>query len=83
MMTGRKMKAARALSGIDQGDLAGLSGVSLKTIRSMEATPGVVRANVDTLMDVVDTLDGAGLVLISADSATVEGGRGIQLKSSE
>jgi hypothetical protein len=73
MMTGRKTKAARALPG---------SGVSLKTSRRMEATPGVVRANADTRMKVVDTLDGARLAIINADSATVEGGRGIQSKSS-
>lgn len=80
MMTGPRTKAARALPGIDQGDLAGLSRVSLWTLRRMEPTPGIVRADVDTQMQVVDALDGAGRVPIDTDLSTVEGGRGIRLE---
>jgi len=80
MMTGRQLKAARALLGVDQGELARLSDVSLATIRRMESRPEIVRANVDTLMKVVNALNRAGLVLIDADSVSNEGGRGIRLK---
>ena len=41
------MRAARALLGIDQRQLAALSGVSLPTVQRMEASDGVVRGNVD------------------------------------
>ena len=80
MMTGRQLKAARALLGLDQGELAALSQVSLATVRRMEATPGIVRGNVETLMKVVDALNRRGLVLIDAGAVSTEGGRGIRLK---
>lgn len=80
MMTGRQLKAARALLGIDQGELAARSGVSVATVRRMEATPGIVRANVETLMKIIEALDHAGLVLVDAGSASVDGGRGVRLK---
>ena len=56
------MRAARALLGIDQRQLAERSGLSLPTIQRMEASDGVIRGNVDSLMKVVDALrdDGEG-----------------------
>ena len=47
MITAAQMRAARALLGIDQRALAGLSGLSLPTIQRMEASDGVVRGNVE------------------------------------
>jgi transcriptional regulator with XRE-family HTH domain len=43
------MRAARALLGIDQKQLAELSGVSVPTIQRMEASEGNVRGVIDTL----------------------------------
>lgn len=37
ILTGNHLRAARALAGLDQEALAGASGVSINTIRSMEA----------------------------------------------
>lgn len=37
-LTGNHLKAARALAGIDQERLAELSGVSINTVRNMEAS---------------------------------------------
>ena len=53
------MRAARAMLGIDQRELAGLSGLSLPTIQRMEASDGVVRGNVDSLMKLVGALAGS------------------------
>lgn len=78
MMTGAQLKAARALLGVDQSELATLSNVSLATIRRMEATSGVVRANVDSLVKVIKALDRGGVVLIDSDPS---GGRGVRLKA--
>ncbi|RUU66952.1 XRE family transcriptional regulator, partial [Mesorhizobium sp. M2C.T.Ca.TU.009.01.2.1] len=50
MITAAQMRAARALTGIDQKTLAERAGVSLPTIQRMEASGGVVRGVVDTLM---------------------------------
>jgi transcriptional regulator with XRE-family HTH domain len=67
--------------GLDQRRLAGLCGLSLPTIQRMEASEGVVRGNVDSLMKLVGALDAAGIVLIGAGSASSEGGRGVRLKA--
>ena len=57
MITAQQMRAARALAGIDQNTLAERAGVSLPTIQRMEASDGVVRGVVDTLMKVIRALD--------------------------
>ena len=75
------MKAARALLGMDQRSLAAASGVSLPTIRRMEASEANVRANVDTLVKVVDALLLAGVELIGEGASSLQGGRGVRLKS--
>jgi transcriptional regulator with XRE-family HTH domain len=80
MITSKQLRAARALLGIDQRQLAELSGLSLPTIQRMEASEGVVRGNVDSLTKVVDALDRAGLELISHSMVSRDGGRGVRLK---
>ncbi len=81
MITAAQMRAARALLGIDQRQLAELSGVSLPTIQRMEASEGNVRGVIDTLTKVIEAFDRAGVVLIGENSVSREGGRGVRLKS--
>jgi Helix-turn-helix. len=64
MITGTQMRAARALLGLDQRELAQASGLSLPTIQRMESCDGVVRGNVDSLMKLVDALTAGGIELI-------------------
>jgi len=80
MITAAQLRAARALLGIDQRQLAEKSGLSLPTIQRMEASDGVIRGNVDSLMKLVGALDAAGIALISDNATSVGGGRGIRLK---
>jgi transcriptional regulator with XRE-family HTH domain len=80
MITGAQMRAARALLGIDQRQLAERSGLSLPTIQRMEASDGVIRGNVDSLMKLVDALATAGIELISEGAVSPGGGRGVRLK---
>ena len=80
MITAAQMRAARALLGLDQRQLADAAGVSLPTIQRMEASEGQVRGNVDSLVKVVEALDRAGVELIADGAASVDGGRGIRLK---
>jgi hypothetical protein len=47
----------------------------------MEASGGVIRGNVDSLMKLVAALDAAGLDLIGEGASSVDGGRGVRLKS--
>ena len=80
MITAPQMKAARALLGIDQRQLAELAGLSLPTIQRMEASNGVIRGNVDSLMKLVEALALAGIELIGEGATSSEGGRGVRLK---
>ena len=79
MMTAGQMRAARALLRIDQRTLAELSGLSLPTIQRMEASDGLVRGNVDSLMKLVGALQHAGIELIDEGAASTSGGRGVRL----
>lgn len=74
------MRAARALLGIDQRQLAALAGLSLPTIQRMESSSGVVRGNVDSLMKLVDALAAGGIELIGEGASSAGGGRGVRLK---
>jgi transcriptional regulator with XRE-family HTH domain len=82
MITAAQLRASRALLGIDQRKLAELSGLSLPTIQRMEASEGVIRGNVDSLMKLVGALDTAGIELISDNAVSSAGGRGVRLKRS-
>ena len=80
MITAAQMRAARALLGIDQRQLAELSGVSLPTIQRMEASEGTVRGVIDTLTKIVEAFDTAGIELIGDNSASIGRGRGVRFK---
>jgi transcriptional regulator with XRE-family HTH domain len=80
MITAAQLRAARALAGLDQRRLAELSGLSVPTIQRMEASEGVIRGNVDSLMKLIGALDGAGVELIGDGAASASGGRGVRLK---
>lgn len=66
---------------MDQRDLATASGLSLPTIQRMEASEGVIRGNVDSLMKVIAALEIAGVELINEGAVSENGGRGIRLKA--
>ena len=83
MITAAQMRAARALLGLDQKELAELSGVSLPTIQRMEASEGNVRGVVDTLVKVIEAFDKAGVVLIGDDAVSTTGGRGVRFKEAK
>ena len=79
MITGAQMRAARAMLGVDQRELARLSSLSLPTVQRMEASDGVVRGNVDSLMKLVGALHEAGIELIGDNATSSQGGRGVRL----
>ncbi|WP_295813448.1 helix-turn-helix transcriptional regulator [uncultured Nitratireductor sp.] len=80
MITAAQMRAARALLGIDQRQLAEIAGVSVPTIQRMEASEGIVRGVIDTLTKLVEALDRAGIELIGDNATSTGGGRGVRLK---
>ncbi len=83
MISAGQLRAARALLGIDQRRLAELSGLSVPTIQRMEASDGVIRGNVDSLMKLVTALDKAGIELIGEGASSASGGRGVRLKTTQ
>mgnify|MGYP000706914786 FL=1 len=80
MMTAAQMRAARALLGIDQRQLAELAGVSLPTIQRMEASDGNVRGVVETLTRVIEAFERAGVELIGENAVSRDGGRGVRFR---
>lgn len=81
MITAAQLRAARALLGIDQRQLAELAGISVPTIQRMEASTHVVRGNVDSLMRLLEALDTAGIEVINGGAVSESGGRGVRLKA--
>ena len=80
MITATQLKAARALLDVDQRELAELANLSVPTIQRMEASDGVIRGNVDSLMKLVGALQEAGIELINEGAPSPAGGRGVRLR---
>lgn len=65
LTTGNQLKAARALAGLNQGELAKLAGINTSTISAMEGKGNqVLSSGVDTILAVMDALNGAGVALL-------------------
>src|SRR3984885_2660265 len=80
MITAPQLRAARALLGIDQITLAQRSTLSLSTIQRMEASGGLIRGNVDSLVKVIQALEDMGVELIGEGNTSTVGGRGVRLR---
>jgi transcriptional regulator with XRE-family HTH domain len=80
LLTAAQMRAARALAGMEQKALATASGVSRPTIQRMEASNGVVRGVIETLMKVMGALEAAGVEFINEGAISSSGGRGVRLR---
>lgn len=80
IISASQLRAARALLGIDQRQLAERAGVSLPTIQRMEASDGVVRGVIDTLMKVIEALEADGIELIGENRPSAGAGRGVRLR---
>ena len=80
MITANQLRAARALLNIDQRQTADLADLSVPTIQRMEASDGVIRGNVNSLMKLVSALENAGIELINPGGQSSAGGRGVRLR---
>jgi transcriptional regulator with XRE-family HTH domain len=83
MITAPQLRAARALLGIDQIELAERAQLSLPTIQRMETSGGLIRGNVDSLMKIIGALENLGVELIGEGSTSNLGGRGVRLRDCE
>jgi transcriptional regulator with XRE-family HTH domain len=79
MITSGQLRAARALLSIDQRELAQLAGLSVPTIQRMEASDGVIRGNVDSMMKLIEALNSQGIELIGEGAISQGKGRGVRL----
>jgi hypothetical protein len=79
MITAAQLRAARALVGLDQRKLAGLS---LPTIQRMETSEDLIRGNVDSLTKLVAAFDSVGIEFIGEGNVSHAGGRGVRLNKS-
>jgi predicted transcriptional regulator len=82
MMTGAQIRSARALIGLDQKKLADLAGISVPTIRRMEAKDGMVGGMVESLVKVLRALNSCGVEIIADGAASDGGGVGVRLAKS-
>jgi len=65
IVTGRQLKAARALIGMEQTELAEKSGVAISTIRRIESFAGEISAYSGTLIKVQKALEKAGVEFLN------------------
>jgi transcriptional regulator with XRE-family HTH domain len=76
MLTSEQVRAARALLRIEQKDLASASGVSLPSIKRLEAQPGPLAAQARTVAAIRAALESAGVEFIPENG----GGAGVRLR---
>lgn len=75
LTTGNQLKAARALIGIEQKEVADLASVNVNTIRSMEAAgPGPIAGRSQNVQAVQRVLENRGVEFLN------HGRPGVQLK---
>jgi transcriptional regulator with XRE-family HTH domain len=72
LLTGEQIRAARALVRIDQTELARRSGLSVETIKRLEATRGRIDAHVRTAAAVRAAFDELGVRLRRLDNGMLE-----------
>jgi predicted transcriptional regulator len=73
-LTGRHLRAARALLGWTQIELSKKAKVALGTVKRMEGFDGPVGARTDTVRHIVAVLEKAGIEFLD------EGSPGVRLK---
>lgn len=76
MVSVRQVKAAKALLGWSQGDLANASGISVPTIARLEAADGILGGKLATSTAIVTALESAGIEFIAENG----GGAGVRLR---
>lgn len=74
----RQIKAARALLGWSQEDLAEAAEVSIPTIKRLEASDGPLGGRAETTTKIVSALSSAGIQFIEENG----GGVGVRLRKS-
>jgi len=77
MINSRQIRAARALVGIGQLELAETAGVGIATVRRLEASGDQLSGTVQTVARIQSALEKAGIIFIDQDE---NNGPGVRLK---
>ncbi len=78
-VTGNQVKAARALAGMEQIQLARAAAIGVNTLRKMEAAGGeTIRVRLDTIEAVRAALKAAGVLMLD-DGQLSNDGIGVRL----
>ena len=80
MLHAAQIRAARALLGWRQEQLAKASGVGTATIQRIEKSVGPIGGYVSTLMSIQSAFEKAGIIFQDEDAG---GGIGVRLKASK
>jgi len=72
----RQIKAARALLGWSQDDLASVADVSIPTIKRLEAVDGLLGGRSETATKIIGAMTSAGVEFIDENG----GGAGVRLR---
>lgn len=75
-VTGRQIAAARALAGKTQADIAQAAGISVPTLKRMEASDTAVAGIPNNVRAVVAALESAGVLFIDQNG----NGPGVRLR---
>jgi predicted transcriptional regulator len=75
MLSSDQIRGARAILRLSQADLAKAAGVSLETIKRLEAMHGELKVRLDTLTRIKEALERAGVEFIPENG----GGAGVRL----
>lgn len=79
MLTGEQIRGGRAMARIEQSALADAAGVSVETIKRLEAMRGMVAAQVATVVAIRRALEAAGVQFVEENG----GGAGVRLRKGE
>jgi transcriptional regulator with XRE-family HTH domain len=71
-----QIRAARALLGWSQGELARRAGVGPATLQRIEQSDGIVKGNFSTIIKIQKALEQAGIHFIEDDTGEI----GVRLK---
>lgn len=74
-----QIRAARALVGWSQKQLADHSGVSLPTVKRLEAAGGEIGGYRSTSQKLIEALEGAGVIFLAENGE----GQGVRLRKSK
>jgi transcriptional regulator with XRE-family HTH domain len=78
-LTAEQIRAARAILRMEQTALAAKAGVSVETIKRLEASNGKLSAQYGTLLNIMNALRYEGVEFIGSDEEPIIGGPGVRI----